>query len=354
MSIGLKIKELRIKEEITQECLANYLGISYQAISKWENDVTLPDVKLLKPISNFFGVTIDYLLDNENLDEEIFIQQTLETYQRLSNKGDMEEAIKLLRSGLNDYPKNYVIMSKLAQSLTTISKSTHEHMMQENAREALKLCDIIINNSNDFGLIDSAISTKFYSYIDLKEFDKAIDVANHRPSMWNSKDFLLYSAYRGEEANSYIQKMILILMDQLSSYMFSLTYKLKGGDNYTIKEKIIITKSAISIIDTVIDDKNYLFYSVRLSRFYTFLGMYFAQLDNPYEMYESLEKAKELALYYDSLSQNEKYTSIQINSQTYHPDETITNAEWTDFEVFKDMLKREAFDEFRTQERFLH
>ena len=202
-------------------------------------------------------------------------------------------------------------------------------------------------------MIDSAISTKFYSFIDLKEFDKAIDVANHRPSMWNSKDFLLYSAYRGREANNHIQKMILILMDQLSSYIFSLTYKLKGGDDYSITEKIIIIKTAISIIDTVIDDKNYLFYSVRLSRFYTFLGLYFAKLDNANEMYESLEKAKELAQYYDSLEQNEKYTSINVNSYTYHPNETAKNAEWTDFEVFKDILKREEFDEFRTLERFI-
>lgn len=88
MSIGLKIKELRTREGITQDSLANYLGVSYQAISKWENDVTLPDVKLLKPISNFFGVTIDYLLDNENMDEEMFLRQILDKYHSLSNKAN--------------------------------------------------------------------------------------------------------------------------------------------------------------------------------------------------------------------------------------------------------------------------
>ncbi|AUD65637.1 hypothetical protein BK011_08000 [Tenericutes bacterium MZ-XQ] len=353
MSIGLKIKELRTREGITQDSLANYLGVSYQAISKWENDVTLPDVKLLKPISNFFGVTIDYLLDNENMDEEMFLRQILDKYHSLSNKGDIESAITLLRNGLKEYPKNYVIMSKLTQSLTTITKSTHEHMMQEHAKEALKLCEIIISDSNDYGLIDSAISTKFYSFIDLKEYDKAIEVANHRPSMWHSKDFLLYSAYQGEEANNYLQKMILLLMDQLTSYVFSLTYKLKGGDVYTLEEKVKITKSAIGIIDIILNDGNYQFYSNRLRRFYTFLGIYYSRLGKIEEMYKSLEKAKELSLYYDSLVKDEKYTSVIVNSQIYHPDQTVKNAEWSDFYVFKDRLKRKEFDEFRTHERFL-
>jgi len=353
MSIGLKIKELRTREGITQDSLANYLGVSYQAISKWENDVTIPDVKLLKPISNFFGVSIDYLLDNENFDEEKFLQQTLDEYHTFSNKGDMESAISLLRNGLKEYPKNYVIMSKLAQSLTTITKSTHEHMMREHAIEALKLCEIIINDSNDYGLIDSAISTKFYSYIDLKEYDKAIEVANHRPSIWDSKDFLLYSAYQGEEANNYLQKMILLLMDQLASYVFSLTYKLKGGDAYTLEEKVEITKSAISIIEIILNDGNYQFYSNRLRRFYTFLGIYYSRLGETEEMYTALEKAKELALYYDSLEKTEYYTSIIVNSQLHRPNEIVNNAEWSDFYVFKDRLKRKEFDEFRTHERFL-
>ena len=352
MSIGIKIKELRGRDGITQESLANYLGVSYQAISKWENDVTLPDVKLLKPISNYFGVSIDYLLDNENMDEEKFLQQTLDSYQLLSNKGDIESAIKLLKNGLKEYPKNYLIMSKLAQSLTTISKSTHEHMMQENAREALKLCDTIINDSKEHGLIDSAISTKFYCYIDLKEYDKAIEVTDQRPSMWNSKEFLLYSAYSGEEANNYIQKMILLLMDQLSSYIFSLTYKLKGGDVYTLDEKVKVIDSAINIVQSIIDDKNYQFYSNRLRRFYSFKGIYLAKLARIDEMYEALEKAKELALYYDSLSQDGNYTALAVKSQVYKPDQTVKNAEWSDIHVFKDRLQGKEFDAFRTEERF--
>ncbi len=61
--IGEKIKELRKSQDVTQEKLADYLNISYQAVSKWENGLALPDLSLIPALSNFFGVTSDYLLD---------------------------------------------------------------------------------------------------------------------------------------------------------------------------------------------------------------------------------------------------------------------------------------------------
>lgn len=62
LKIGEKIKELRKSQDITQEKLADYLNISYQAVSKWENGLALPELSLIPALSNFFGVTSDYLL----------------------------------------------------------------------------------------------------------------------------------------------------------------------------------------------------------------------------------------------------------------------------------------------------
>ena len=61
MTIGEKIKFLRQKNDITQEKLAEYLNISYQSISKWENDTTMPDIMLLPVIAGIFDVTVDTL-----------------------------------------------------------------------------------------------------------------------------------------------------------------------------------------------------------------------------------------------------------------------------------------------------
>ena len=49
MKIGAKVKELRVQKGLTQEALANKLGVSNQAVSKWEGDVCCPDLQLLQP-----------------------------------------------------------------------------------------------------------------------------------------------------------------------------------------------------------------------------------------------------------------------------------------------------------------
>ena len=52
--IGKKIKELRKNHRITQEQLAEKIGVSFQAVSKWENDIALPDITLIPVLANYF------------------------------------------------------------------------------------------------------------------------------------------------------------------------------------------------------------------------------------------------------------------------------------------------------------
>lgn len=65
MKIGSNIAALRKEKGITQEELANALGVSAQAVSKWENNSSCPDVSLLTVIADYFGVTVDALLRSD-------------------------------------------------------------------------------------------------------------------------------------------------------------------------------------------------------------------------------------------------------------------------------------------------
>ena len=60
-TIGGNIKKLRAEKGVTQEQLAEHLSITYQSVSKWENNVTSPDLYLIPVIADYFGVTIDEL-----------------------------------------------------------------------------------------------------------------------------------------------------------------------------------------------------------------------------------------------------------------------------------------------------
>ena len=55
MSIGQKIKQLRLDKQITQEELANYLGIAYQSVSKWETGITMPDISYLYEVAERYN-----------------------------------------------------------------------------------------------------------------------------------------------------------------------------------------------------------------------------------------------------------------------------------------------------------
>lgn len=89
MSIGKKIKQMRLSKGVTQEVFANYLNISYQAVSKWENGVGLPEISLLPSISTYFGVTIDDLFELSSDNHLERIENMLQEERELSYQDEV-------------------------------------------------------------------------------------------------------------------------------------------------------------------------------------------------------------------------------------------------------------------------
>lgn len=69
MTLGRRIAEMRRQKGLTQDELAEKLGVSGQAVSKWENDLSCPDIMLLHPLSKLLGVSVDHLLAGEDAPE---------------------------------------------------------------------------------------------------------------------------------------------------------------------------------------------------------------------------------------------------------------------------------------------
>ncbi len=83
MELGNKIRQLRYRANLTQEQLAERLGLSAQAVSKWENAAAMPDISLLPELAAIFGVSIDELFD-------LTAEQKL---RRIENRMDTEEEL---------------------------------------------------------------------------------------------------------------------------------------------------------------------------------------------------------------------------------------------------------------------
>ena len=65
MTLGQKIKKLRTEKGLTQKDLADDIHVTFQTVSKWENDENEPDVSTIRELAKLFGCTLDYLLSEE-------------------------------------------------------------------------------------------------------------------------------------------------------------------------------------------------------------------------------------------------------------------------------------------------
>ena len=97
MEIGAKIQKLRLMKGITQEQLAEVLGVTVQTVSRWENSVTLPDVTTLPGLASFFHTTTDYLLCMEASARRVKLLRTIETFE-LSSREDAEALLNGFRN----------------------------------------------------------------------------------------------------------------------------------------------------------------------------------------------------------------------------------------------------------------
>jgi transcriptional regulator with XRE-family HTH domain len=95
---------LRKKSDLTQEQLAEQLGVSPQSISKWETNAAYPDITMFPILANFYGVTTDELLgvDLTKSEEKIsnYINEILELYHGWKHK----EMVELCRKACHEFP----------------------------------------------------------------------------------------------------------------------------------------------------------------------------------------------------------------------------------------------------------
>ena len=85
LNIGTKIKELRRRDRRTQEALAEALGVTNQAVSRWESGGSYPDMEIVPAIANYFHVSIDELFGYHD-DREDRIKNILEKADKILTK----------------------------------------------------------------------------------------------------------------------------------------------------------------------------------------------------------------------------------------------------------------------------
>ena len=129
MELGKKIRQLRFKAGLTQEQLADKLGIGAQSVSKWENAVAMPDISALPLLAEVFGVSID----------ELFDLSTEQRLNRIENRMDAEEELPpdVFRE-YEDYLKVELSDEAYKQRATSLIAYLYWHRMNADAKKAAR------------------------------------------------------------------------------------------------------------------------------------------------------------------------------------------------------------------------
>ncbi len=353
MNIGLKIRELRKKRGMTQEQLAEYLNVSSQAVSKWENETAYPDITLIPSIASVFEVSTDNLFGmNDNIENERTKELRAE-YDRLCCNGDNEGRVTLMREALSEYPHNYEFMNNLARSLFRAADS------RNCLDEAISLCKTVILNSRDEFIRCSAIQTIARAYSVIGEKELSVKYAGMLPPMRFSQEYALEWALSGEERNHQVQYNAMELLTDISSKLISRVGKGAGthaflDDELTTQQEIDVYNAVESLLTSVFDDDNYGVISGRLAQIHRFSARCYAKAGNIDETMKQLHLSEKYAdKYENNKNKGIKYTSPFFDRLTF--DVSITrHGDSTEYgRILRKIRQWDCFDFIRNTPEFI-
>lgn len=234
--IGEKIKKLRKSKNISQEVLAQYLGISFQAVSKWEKGDTMPDVALIPAIASFFGVSTDELFDFNTYEIEKRVMEICWEAAEYRDT-DPEKGEKILLEGLKQYPGNDIILNNLLYVMRAPERSS----------EVISLCKSLIESTKYDDVKYDALRIMAETYRDMGELSSAKEAIEQIPEIYFTRNELGAQLLEGKDKyhDAVIQKSLSAQM--LVDMMLAL------AEVYIERGLYEKAKSELSMIERVVE-----------------------------------------------------------------------------------------------------
>ena len=300
MSIGTTIKNLRRSRNITQEQLAEMLGVSTNAVSQWECDKTAPDISHLPTLASIFEVSADVLLeiDIAKSKKQAEIKEFTAKYAELHNQGKTEERVELSRTMQKKYPNDETVRYYLMRALQN-SKA------DESFDEIVMLGEQLMESANA-EYRTGAIRGLCFTYLHKGDRAKALQYADMMPP---AEDLRLH-VLEGDALVEHCQNYFWKVCDKMHLYM---TYLLNHAESdYTHEEKREMWRSLYDTFHIIFADKDFGFYHDRLVRICFFMALESGKAGEFEKAIEDLERMLEHLEKYDDFT-DIAHSSLLVN-----------------------------------------
>ena len=312
--LGERIKELRKRDGRKQEDLATALGVTSQAVSRWEANGGYPDIEMIPAIANYFGITIDELFGYES-DRSRKVDRYYRQIIDMNHKNNgidtcMDECIAYARECLAEFPDD----KKLTYALATVLFNagyvryaehhltdqdgydiydTERHRKYHEWQEAIKLYERLLPTLEPGELRDHTVRELLQLYLNIGEKDKASAIVKTLPDISSCRELMTISSCDGKERAAACAEALLRVVSTAAGLMISSVTI--NQENISKNDAVIIIKNAIGLFELVMPDGNFGIYHASLACINLFLSEHLWCVGDRDGAFEALDKALEHA-----------------------------------------------------------
>ena len=345
MEINLKekLRSLRQQKNVTQETLANHLGITPQSVGKWERGEGYPDITLLPKIAFYFDVTVDELL----CVDQVRIDETINEYKRQAEAclryGDIDQCLTIYEKAYSEFPNDLRVIHGL---MSAINIRGEYPCPADKAQRIFELGEEILKRSTDADQRECAIQRLCYTYQGIDD-EKALYYANMGGSMHTTREELKCSVLSGEEGVIASQKYLMSLISLAAMTATDIIGKAEFSPEY----KIEAYSFAIDIIKRLFVDDNVGHNAWWLSYYYRCMAGQYAELNDAEKTIESLKESCRYAVIEARLDDLD-YTAPMVNRMKHIKNDIHKNYKGNSCNMNIRGLKDGRFDFVRNEETF--
>ncbi len=312
MSIGSTIKRLRRERDITQEQLAEYLGITSRAISQWECDRTAPDISQLPALCHIFDVSSDVLLGIDIGSKIKQIDMLHDEAYMIACNGDHKQAIALIEKALMLHPSSYKLMDFYANEIFLYNEIFPEDVREINQNRALLYIDKILSDCTDASIRNNSLSMACLWYSKLGRIEEAERLAKTLDgAMWTCGE-LLGRIYSGKRQFDVIRDEML---RQFTSAIGGLLHDLlatkddSGSNMYSDDEILELNQMCIDMFALYFPKGDYLYHAQYVEDAYRQMADIYASRNDAEKTVKFLKSAAEFAIHFDNTNPDDAHIS---------------------------------------------